>query len=114
MNFKQFRLTQPNWRGAKIRRRDLTIALVLLSAIVVAQPSAAQPSAAEPSAAKSQSSGKAVQTIALKSPEESATTTITTPDSHFRLLGYGLFLVPIGLIPWQLSKGHLIRIGEES
>jgi hypothetical protein len=108
MNFNQFRhqfrLTQPTRRRAKIRRRDLTIALILCSTIAVVRPATAQ----------SPPPGKAVQTIALKPSEDSATTTIAAPDSHFRLLGYGLFLLPIGLIPWQLSKGHLIRINEES
>jgi hypothetical protein len=104
MNFNQFRLIQQNRYRPRARLRYLSIALILLSTIVITQPVSAKPRSPQP----------AVQTIALKPSEDSATSPIATPDSHFRLLGYGLFLLPIGLIPWQLSKGHLIRINEES
>jgi hypothetical protein len=47
------------------------------------------------------------ETIALKSGIEPSP--IDSSPADFRMLGYGLFLLQIGLIPLKLSKGNLIQ-----
>jgi hypothetical protein len=52
---------------------------------------------------------KPAQTIALKLNDESGQGTIGNPPADFRLLGYGLFLLQIGLIPLKLAKGNKVE-----
>jgi hypothetical protein len=52
---------------------------------------------------------KAPQTIALKPADEPGQGASVSPTNDFRLLGYGLFLLQIGLIPLKLAKGNRVQ-----
>lgn len=101
MNFIQFpsiRTDRPRPPG----RRTLAIALILLPICLTAHPAAAKPAVTTPAAPR-------VQTIALKSTEAEPPTIAANPNSDFRLLGYGLFLLQIGLIPLKFAKGNQVQ-----
>jgi hypothetical protein len=98
MNFIQFpsiRIDRPRPPG----RHAVAIALILLPIFLTAHPAAAKPAATTPH----------VQTIALKSTEAEPPTIAANPNSDFRLLGYGLFLLQIGLIPLKFAKGNKVQ-----
>jgi hypothetical protein len=86
--------------GPQARRYVMPIALSLLAAMTIAQPLLAQP--ATPI-------NNATQTIALKPAEASEQSPIGSSSHDLRLLGYGLFLLQIGLIPLKLAKGNAVQ-----
>ncbi len=79
--------------------------LSLLSAMAIAQPTLAQPRLAQ----STPPTQAATQTIALKPADEPGQGAIASPTPDFRLLGYGLFLLQIGLIPLKLAKGNTVQ-----
>jgi hypothetical protein len=101
MNFIQF----PSIRTDRLRppgRCTVAIALIQLPIFLTAHPAAAKSAATTPATPH-------VQTIALKSAEAEPPTIATNPNSDFRLLGYGLFLLQIGLIPLKFAKGNKVQ-----
>jgi hypothetical protein len=52
---------------------------------------------------------KSPQAIALKLKHATGTAAIVNSSKDFRLLGYGLFLLQIGLIPLKFAKGNQVQ-----
>ncbi|MBE9028746.1 hypothetical protein IQ266_03105 [filamentous cyanobacterium LEGE 11480] len=91
--------------------------MILLPVVLIAKPAIANPStsslvgmAAQTAAEKPIATDESVQKIALNQPAATDESLTRRATSHFRLLGYGLFLLHIGLIPLKLSKGHLMQV----
>jgi hypothetical protein len=95
MKFKQLNPAQRHRSRPGMWRRYRTI-LILCPMLFTAYPVVAQTLAARTTA-----------TIALKSGVEPSL--IDSSPADFRLLGYGLFLLQIGLIPLKLAKENLIQ-----
>jgi hypothetical protein len=100
MNFIQSKFADRDAAGPQSRRCAATIGLSLLAAMTIAQPLLAQP--ATPTT-------QAAQTIAFKPADAPGRSPIVSPSHDFRLLGYGLFLLQIGLIPLKLAKGNAVQ-----
>ncbi len=64
---------------------------------------------AHPAWAKPTPPAKPAQTIALQITDGPRQVAIASPSHDFRLLGYGLFLLQIGLIPLKLAKGNSVQ-----
>lgn len=105
MKFNQLNPVNRHRSGAGMWRRYQTI-LILCPMIFTAHAVAAKTVAARTTAIGS-TAGQPVQTIALKSGIEPSP--IASSPADFRLLGYGLFLLQIGLIPLKLSKGNQVQ-----
>jgi hypothetical protein len=102
--------------------RNMTIALVLLPIVAIARPVLAKSTSAQVAASTTNSVAthqldqnhppvqKPVQKVALSKPVDREASLASRATSNFRLLGYGLFLLQIGLIPLKLSKGHLFQV----
>jgi hypothetical protein len=105
MKFKQLNPAQRHRSRPGMWRRYRTI-LILCPMLFTAYPVVAQTLAARTTAIAA-TDHKPVPTIALKSGVEPSL--IDSSPADFRLLGYGLFLLQIGLIPLKLAKGNLIQ-----
>jgi hypothetical protein len=103
MNFIQFKFDNRGGLGPKVRLFAMTIGLSLLAAVAIADAVVAQPNALNPPSAQT------TQTIALKPADAPGQGAIANPPQDFRLLGYGLFLLQIGLIPLKLAKGNQVQ-----
>jgi hypothetical protein len=102
MNFIPSKFDDRYCPGPLARRCAATIGLSL-AILTIAHPVVAKP------AAVSSPPAKVTQTIALQLNDESGQGTIASPAHNFRLLGYGLFLLQIGLIPLKLAKGNKVE-----
>jgi hypothetical protein len=102
MNFIPSKFDDRYRPGPMARRCAATIGLSL-AILMIAHAAMAKP------ATLSTPKAKPAQTIALKLNDESGQGTIASPAHNFRLLGYGLFLLQIGLIPLKLAKGNKVE-----
>jgi hypothetical protein len=100
MKFKQFNPVPRHRSGPGMWRRYRTIlifgSIIFTTHLVAVKTVAIASTERQP-----------VQTIALKPGVEPSA--IDSSPADFRLLGYGLFLLQIGLVPLKLSKGNLIQ-----
>jgi hypothetical protein len=103
MNFIQFKFDDRGDPGQQARRLAVTIGLSLLAAVAIADPVMAKP------VILNTPPTKVTQTIALQPADEPGPRAIARPTHDFRLLGYGLFLLQIGLIPLKLAKGNAVQ-----
>jgi hypothetical protein len=79
------------------------VATIGLSILAIGNPAMAKLAMASAPPAK------AAQTIALQPTDEPGQIAIARPSHNFRLLGYGLFLLQVGLIPLKLAKGNQVQ-----
>jgi hypothetical protein len=103
MNFIPSKFYDHRYRSGPTARRCVAAIGLSLSILAIAHPVIAK-SVARPAALP-----KAAQTIALKPADEPGKGAIASPTQDFRLLGYGLFLLQIGLIPLKLAKGNVVQ-----
>jgi hypothetical protein len=103
MNFIPSKFYDHRYRAGPTARRCAAAISLSLCILAIAHPVIAK-SVARPAA-----SLKAAQTIALKPADEPGQAAIVSPTQDFRLLGYGLFLLQIGLIPLKLAKGNAVQ-----
>ncbi len=97
MNFIPSQFCDRYRPGLTARRGAATIGLSL-ALLAIAHTAMAKPTTPP---------AKPAQTIALQITDSPAP--IASPAHDFRLLGYGLFLLQIGLIPLKLAKGNKVE-----
>jgi hypothetical protein len=107
-------LISPCWVRAlpQVSTRYLTIAVLLLPAGFIARPTiaaSAHPQHEPACVASTQSVTieQSIPKVAMQPPHPSSKLLVGSATTNFRLLGYGLFLLQIGLLPLRLAPGHL-------
>ncbi len=103
MNFIQSKFYDHWYRPGPAARHCVATIGLSLSILAMAHPLLAKP------AAVSASPNKVTQRIALQPTNAPRRVTIANTSQDFRLLGYGLFLLQIGLIPLKLAKGNSVQ-----